>query len=89
MNYHIVIDKNKFNELSNRTSDLNNINLNKALINGKDGTECIIEFGTYGSTVSYKFWSPNYDTEERELTYFLDFCKVLIEIGGLQPKDIL
>ena len=83
------INKNKFIELSKKTSELNKINLNKAIVRGIDGTECTIEFGNYGNTISYKFWSPNYDTEKRELVHFLNFCKILIETGELKPKEIL
>jgi len=84
-----TIDKSKFIELTNKVSELNKINLNKAMIGGLDGTLCTIEFGTYGSTVSYKFWTPDCDTKERELSYFLNLCKILIETGGLEPKEIL
>ncbi len=83
------ISKNKFIELSMKTSELNKINLNKALVSGKDGTECTIEFGNYGNTISYKFWTPDYNTEQRGLKYFLNLCETLIETGGLKINEIL
>lgn len=84
-----TIDKKKFIELANDMLILNKIDLNKALTGGLDGTECTIEFGQYKSTVAYKFWSPDYDTKQRGLSDFLSLCKKLIEVGGLNPKEIL
>jgi len=83
------IGKNKFIELSKKTFELNKINLNKAIVIGKDGTECSIEFGDYMNTISYKFYTPNSNTENRTLTQFLNFCKILIKTGGLKPEEIL
>lgn len=84
-----IIASKLFVDLANEVLALNKTNLTKALLGGKDGTECTIEFGTFGSTVAYKFWSPDYDTEQRGLTDFLKLCKKLIEIGGLKTKEIL
>ncbi|MFC0879019.1 hypothetical protein ACE01N_20660, partial [Saccharicrinis sp. FJH2] len=83
------IDSKKFIELANDMSILNKIDLNKALTGGLDGTECYIEFGQYGSTVAYKFWSPDCDTKQRGLSDFLNLCEKLIKVGGLKPEDIL
>lgn len=83
------IDSKKFIELANNMSILKKIDLKKAMISGLDGTECTIEFGQFGSTVAYKFWSPNYDTKKRGLTDFLILCKKLIKVGGLKPNEIL
>ena len=83
------IEEKIFIELTNEVLDLNKIDLKKALVGGVDGTECAIEFGTYGSTVTYKFWSPDYDTRKRELTDFMRLCKELIKIGGLDPSKVL
>jgi len=82
------IDSKVFGELINEVLTLNKTDLNKALIGGLDGTECAIEFGTFGSTVTYKFWSPDYDTEKRGLKDFMKLCNKLIEVGGLNPNEI-
>jgi hypothetical protein len=84
-----TIDKTKFIELANKVVGFNKIDLTKAMAGGLDGTECTIEFGTFGSTVAYKFWSPDYDTNKRDLSDFLSLCKTLIETGGFEPKEIL
>jgi hypothetical protein len=83
------IDTKLFTELANEVMVLNKIDLKKALTGGLDGTECSIEFGTFGSTVTYKFFSPDVETENRDLIDFLNICKKIIEIGGFNPKDIL
>jgi hypothetical protein len=84
-----TIETKLFIELANEVLILNKTDLNKALTGGLDGTECEIEFGQFGSTLTYKFWTPDYDTEQRGLTDFLKLCKKLIDIGGLNPVDIL
>ena len=83
------IDTKLFTDLANEVFALNKIDLKKAMTGGLDGTECSIEFGTFGSTVTYKFWSPDVETKNRDLTDFIRICKKMIEIGGLNPKDIL
>ena len=83
------IDSEKFIELANDMLILSKIDLNKAMTGGLDGTECTIEFGQYGSTVAYKFWTPDYNTKQRGLTDFLILCKKLIEVGGLKSNEIL
>ena len=84
-----TIKKSLFTEISNEVSALNKIDLTRAFIGGKDGTECVIEFGTFGSTIAYKFWSPDYETAQRGLSDFLSLCKRMIVVGGLNPKEIL
>ena len=84
-----TIDKSRFVELANKVIEFNKIDLTKAIIGGLDGTECSIEFGTLRSTVAFKFWTPDYDTKKRDLSGFLSLCKIIIETGGLEPKEIL
>lgn len=84
-----TIDKDQFIELINKAKDLKKIDLAIATLNGLDGTECSIEFGTKGNTTKYKFWTPDYETNTRGLSDFLDLCKELIKVGGLNPKDVL
>ena len=56
---------------------------------GMDGTVCEIKFGSFQNAVSYKFWSPQYNTKQRNLDSFLDACKLIIRTGKLDPKEIL
>ena len=84
-----VVEKDVFIELANQVIELNKTNLSKALGGGLDGTTCSIEFGSYSSSVTYKFWTPDYKPKERGLAYFLTLCRRLIEIADLDPKEIL
>ncbi len=56
---------------------------------GKDGTECEISYDTGGDKILYRYWSPDYETNERGLSDFLNTCKQIIIAAKLAPKDIL
>jgi hypothetical protein len=56
---------------------------------GNDGTICKITFGNYFSEISYKIWTPNHETKERDLQNFLTACEVVLETGNLNPIKIL
>jgi len=56
---------------------------------GLDGTVCKIEIGGIGNGITYKVWSPDYDTKERSLQSFLDACKLILLTAKLDPKKIL
>jgi hypothetical protein len=84
-----IIGKEVFVDLANEVLILNKIDVTSSSIQGVDGTTCTIGYGTYSGSVSYEFWSPDYETEQRGLTDFLNLCKKIIEIGGLNPKEIL
>jgi len=82
-------DSKVFVELLDNVLLIENINLNNAFLEGADGTYCSIEFGTFGNSIKYKFWSPTCMTEYRGLNDFLNLCKRIIIIGGLIPEEIL
>lgn len=86
-----LIDKEIFEGLSHELSFLTQMDLRRPFLidAGLDGTTCVIEFGCYGNTVSYKFWTPDSGTAPRGLTKFLELCKEIIRIGGLDPDEIL
>lgn len=76
--------------MANQLFVLENINLSCAVVQGGiDGSQCSIEYGADVCSLTYKFWSPDYDTTQRGLTKFLRLCKIINEIGGLNPDDIL
>lgn len=56
---------------------------------GFDGTTCEIEIGVGGSGITYKVWSPDYETNERNLRSFLDACKLILVTAKLDPQAIL
>ena len=84
-----AINVDEFEALSNAVLKLNDMNVAKAELSGKDGTTCNIEFSSADKTVKYEFWSPDYETEQRGLTDFLNACKQIIEAAHLRPKDVL
>ena len=89
INKRFKIKANVYNKLSKNLLILNKINFVKAACNGKDGTTCSIEIGKLGASKTYTIWSPDYDTQNRELVEYLKLCKQIISIGKLDPKDIL
>jgi hypothetical protein len=56
---------------------------------GFDGTVCEIEIGGIGTSITFKVWSPDYETKERNLQPFLEACKLILVTGKLDPKKIL
>jgi hypothetical protein len=75
-----------FNRLFGQAMDLDATFIGKSLDpNGADGTTFTIKFGGGMSSVTYKVWTPDYDTDERGLAPFLDLCKKFLELGGLDP----
>jgi hypothetical protein len=83
------IDNKYFTELSKKISKFTNVNLKKAKVNGKDGNSCKLTYGNSEWKSNLKFWTPDYNTEKRELTEFLNICKQIIKLGNLNPKEIL
>ena len=56
---------------------------------GHDGTSCEITYGSYAAGISYKVWSPDYDTKKRNLEEYLEACKLILVTANLDPKEIL
>lgn len=56
---------------------------------GLDGTICEIMFGDFGSSITYKVWAPDYDTNKRKLNDFLNVFKLILKTAGLKPNEIL
>lgn len=84
------IDRSRFDELAIEVLELTKLDLYMAFeMAGLDGILCSIEFGGYGNTLTYSFWSPDSRTEFRGLSTFVELCKKLILIGGLKPEEIL
>jgi hypothetical protein len=55
---------------------------------GVDGTTFKLEYGNTNSSASYSVWTPNYMTEKRKLNPFVDCCKTMIKLSGLENKDL-
>jgi hypothetical protein len=72
-----------------KLSDLSKIDLYRAMTKGGiESTAFILEFGTWGVTVSYRFSEPDILTELRSLNDFLIICEKMIKIGGLNSNDL-
>lgn len=89
-NYQFELSKAEFDEVCAGVKQIDC----KDIVNdlgtlGLDGTICEIEYGSYATAISYKVWSPDLDTRKRNLTPFLNACKLILETGKLKPKEIL
>lgn len=84
-----IIDMVTFKKFANAASSLDKINIEKAYVEGKDGSTWQIQFGSKGKNKSYNFWSPNYNTKERELTTFVNLSEQIIETSKLKKEEIL
>jgi hypothetical protein len=89
INRRFKIKTEVYDELSKDLLKLNRMNLDKAACDGRDGTTCSIEIGKIGASKTYNIWSPDFDTENRELLDYLNLCIQIIKIGKLDPKVIL
>lgn len=85
----IIIDMKTFKKFATAASSLEKINIKKAYLDGKDGSTWQIQFGSKGKNKSYSFWSPNYNTKERELATFVKLSEQIIEISKLKKEEIL
>jgi len=85
-----VISKEKFDELVKEVESISCTDIVKdAGTMGFDGNSCEIMFGSYGSSITYKIWSPEADTRKRNLNHFLNACNLILKTAGLKPDDIL
>ncbi|HUX53269.1 MAG TPA: hypothetical protein VMV56_02510 [Williamwhitmania sp.] len=75
----------QYNALCKALVNLQHHDFSKATVHGLDGVECCLEYGEVNKPVVYKFWSPGYDTEARGLTEYLNACRLLLNMVGLDP----
>lgn len=88
----IEISRNDFENIINSVKQIKNVEIDynpNILVSQKDGTICIIGYGNSQDYVSFRFWSPDYKTEDRKLQEFLSACKQILTIANLDPKEIL
>ena len=52
---------------------------------GTDGYTCVIEYGDLQNSVAIEVWVPS---EGKEPLGFYAACKLILEIGGFDPKEI-
>ena len=85
----ITIDLKTFDKLANEAASLDKINIDKAYLNGKDGSTWEIKFGSKGKNKSYRFWAPHYNIKERGLLNFVTLCEQIAEVSALKKEEIL
>jgi len=85
----ITIDLQYFEKFANEASSFDKINMDKAHEYGHDGSTWEIQFGSKGKNKSYRFWSPDYNTKERDLTAFVNLCEQIVEVSKLEKEQIL
>jgi hypothetical protein len=83
-----ILDLKIFREILIAILKITKIDVTKAITIGLDGTSCTLAFGSLYNDISFTFWSPDYDTKERDLTYFVEACDLIIKTAKLKPKDI-
>lgn len=85
----ITIDLKTFDKLADEAISLDKINIDKAYLDGNDGSIWEIKFGSKGKNKSYRFWSPNYSIQERSLSGFVTLCEEITDISKLNKEEIL
>jgi len=85
----VDIDIKSFEKLAEAAKTLENINPDKAYIQGLDGSTWKIDFGSKGKNKSYKFWSPTSDTKKRGLSEFVNLSEQILENVKLNRKEVL
>lgn len=84
------ITKQKFEEVVKAVNDISCVNIMSDIGNdGMDGTSSEIKFGNFGSFITYHIWLPVQQTKERNLESYLNACKLILVIAGLNPEVIL
>ena len=85
----VDIDIESFEKLAKATNNLQNINLDKASLQGLDGSMWKIEFGSKGKNTSYNFWSPLSNSKERGLTAFINLSEQILDKVKLNKSEII
>jgi len=84
-----VIEYRDFKQISEEVLNLTKCDFSKSEVVGEDGASYSLKFRFQGKEEEYNIWAPDYDTEKRGLTDYLDVCKLIVETAGLKTKEIL
>lgn len=49
-----------------------------------EGTTCRLEYGNWQNRISINVWSPDYETEKRNLVEFLAICKAILKLAKIE-----
>ena len=84
------LNKSEFDKIVEAVKQVNCSDIASRLdFTGLDGSTCKLSFGGISSEISYKVWTPNYDTEKRNLSEFVNACKLILRIVNLDPEEII
>lgn len=84
-----TIDLKTFKKIADVAISLDKIDINKAYLDGNDGSTWEIQFGSKGKNESYRFWAPDSNTQQRGLSEFVNLCKEIVDVSKLKKEDIL
>ena len=82
-----VITKEQFASLTTAVRKISCINIAKEIgtfSTGEDGNTCEIKFGSFQNSMTYKIWTPDYETTERGLTDFYNCCLLIAKTARLK-----
>ncbi|MBF4506149.1 hypothetical protein IRZ83_05660 [Flavobacterium sp. JLP] len=85
----ITIDLKTFQRLTDEAISLDKINIEKAYLDGFDGSTWEIQFGSKGKNKGYRFWAPKLDTQKRGLSEFVNLCEQIVHVSDLKKEEIL
>ena len=89
INSTFELKKNVFDQLVVAVKKINCSDIVAGLdYSGFDGTICEISYGGISAEISYKVWTPEYETKERNLGYYMEVCKLILLTVKLEPKEI-
>ncbi len=89
MDRKFTLSQATFDSLVVSVLKLNQIQLDKAIVYGKDGTTCKIEFGNLENKVAYQFWTPHYNEQQRGLQLFVQIASKILKSAKLNPEEYL
>jgi hypothetical protein len=83
------LEKSEFDKVVEAVQKINCANIADGLdYSGLDGTTCEISYGGISTGISYKVWTPDYDTKKRNLEDYMDACKLILMTVKLDYKEI-
>jgi hypothetical protein len=84
------IDKSEFDKIAAAVERVHCSDITNRLdFTGLDGSTWELSFGGISTRISYKVWSPDYETEKRNLNEFIKACKLILRMGKLNPEEII
>jgi hypothetical protein len=84
------LNKSEFDKIAEAVKQVNCSDIASGIdFTGLDGSTFKLSFGGISSEISYKVWTPNYDTEKRNLSEFMNACKLILRIVNFDPEEII